>query len=82
MTSPFLFYFRHFQSRGGPAIVKYNKGSQDSMDEFMLWRLAGQGQGGRAARELLVSPPEQNAWSRDQAAGGQPRARRDGKCHL
>lgn len=48
----------------------------------MLWRLGGQGQGGMGARELLESPPEQKAWSRDQAAGVQSWVRCDGKCHV
>lgn len=52
------------------------------MGGFMLWKLGGQGQGGRAAGELLESPPEQKAWPRDQDAGVQSWARRDGKHHL
>ncbi|XP_009637777.2 kelch-like protein 14 [Egretta garzetta] len=66
-------------SGGGPGVMKHNWGSQDCTDGFITGSLGG---GGRAAEELLESPPwdmGQKAWSRLQAAGGNSWAWCDGK---
>lgn len=40
------------------------------------------GTGWESCWELLEPPAEQKAWSRDQAAGVQTWAMRDGRCHV